>query len=208
MEEKMRSESSVTWWSYLYAMTVSALFLLVVSAPSARGQTVIAILPLGGGQGFYSMAVNPVTNKIYVANGSNLTVIDGATNSTVTIPGAGGALAVNSATNKIYSCTGSNLTVIDGATNSITTVSGAGGGTLEVNPVTNKIYVSGTRPDRLTVVDGATNSTVTIPGVTGRLAVNSVTNKIYVLAIVQVSVNNWTGHVVVIDGATNSTTAT
>ena len=34
------------------------------------------------------MAVNPVTNKIYVANqdSNNVTVIDGATNSTTTVP--------------------------------------------------------------------------------------------------------------------------
>ena len=35
----------------------------------------------------YSVAVNPVTNKIYVANvrSGNVTVIDGATNSTATV---------------------------------------------------------------------------------------------------------------------------
>ena len=35
----------------------------------------------------YAVAVNPVTNKIYVANtgGSNVTVIDGATNATTTV---------------------------------------------------------------------------------------------------------------------------
>ena len=53
------------------------------------------------------MAVNPVTNKIYVANGtsSNVTVIDGATN----IDHHGGgrrptpyAVAVNPVTNKIF----------------------------------------------------------------------------------------------------------
>ncbi len=37
------------------------------------------------------MAVNPVTNKIYVANssGNNVTVIDGATNSTTTVTAVG-----------------------------------------------------------------------------------------------------------------------
>ena len=53
------------------------------------------------------MAVNPVTNKIYVANydSDNVTVIDGATNDTTT--GARRvvrpcAVAVNPVTNKIY----------------------------------------------------------------------------------------------------------
>src|SRR5260370_3785218 len=58
-----------------------------------------------------AVAVNPVTNKIYVANQSfagsqsGETIIDGATNSTntVTDPFAGpNALAVNAVTNKIY----------------------------------------------------------------------------------------------------------
>ena len=73
------------------------------------------------------MAVNPVTNKIYVANySSNVTVIDGATNSTTTV-GAGSnpiAVAVNPVTNKIYvaNYSSNTVTVIDGATNSTTTV--------------------------------------------------------------------------------------
>ena len=50
--------------------------------------------------------MNPVTNKIYVANNAsnNVTVIDGATNSTTTVS-AGSApvsVAVNPVTNKIY----------------------------------------------------------------------------------------------------------
>ena len=52
------------------------------------------------------MAVNPVTNKIYVANQSsdNVTVIDGATNATTTVPPGRSpcAVAVNPVTNKIY----------------------------------------------------------------------------------------------------------
>ena len=56
------------------------------------------------------MAVNPITNQIYVANyGSNtVTVIDGATNNTTTV--AAGtipyAVAVNPNTNKIYVANG------------------------------------------------------------------------------------------------------
>ena len=69
------------------------------------------------------MAVNPVTNKIYVANySSNVTVIDGATNSTTTV-GTGTssyptAVAVNPVTNKIYvlNYNSNTVTVIDGAT--------------------------------------------------------------------------------------------
>jgi YVTN family beta-propeller protein len=49
--------------------------------------------------------VNPVTNKVYVANsGSNsVTVIDGATNDTLTVDAGDGpyAVAVNTVTNKV-----------------------------------------------------------------------------------------------------------
>ena len=51
------------------------------------------------------MAVNPVTNKIYVANdtSNNVTVIDGATNHNHCAAGtAPYAVAVNPVTNKIY----------------------------------------------------------------------------------------------------------
>ena len=66
------------------------------------------------------MAVNPVTNKIYVANcgSSNVTVIDGATNATTTV--AAGtypyAVAVNPVTNKVYVANdgSDNVTVING----------------------------------------------------------------------------------------------
>jgi YVTN family beta-propeller protein len=36
----------------------------------------------------YAVAVNPVTNRVYIANqsSSNVTVIDGATNATTTVP--------------------------------------------------------------------------------------------------------------------------
>ena len=88
-----------------------------------------------------AVAVNPVTNKIYVANRgsrvffciscSNLgsvTIIDGKTNAAITIADPNArfpqAVAVNPATNKIYVANegSSNVTVIDGVNNSIRTV--------------------------------------------------------------------------------------
>ena len=54
----------------------------------------------------YSVAVNLVTNKIYVANysGASVTVIDGATNATSTVPVGTNpvSVAVNPVTNRIY----------------------------------------------------------------------------------------------------------
>ena len=74
-----------------------------------------------------AVAVNPVTNKIYVANSSGtVTVIDGATNTTTTVAAGTApiAVAVNPVTNKIYVANqgSNNVTVIDGATNTTTTV--------------------------------------------------------------------------------------
>jgi DNA-binding beta-propeller fold protein YncE len=174
------------------------------------------------------VAVNPVTNKIYVASG-DVIVIDGATNSTTTIadPDGAEAVAVNPVTNKIYvgnaGTAGStaSVTVIDGATNSTTTVtdpdaSGLSAVAIAVNPTRNKIYVannsiefSGTHPGNITVIDGATNSitTITDPNAVSpnSVAVNSATNKIYVANGGDYpGVNH--GNVTVIDGATNAIT--
>jgi YVTN family beta-propeller protein len=157
--------------------------------------------------------MNPATNKIYVANSSsdNVTVIDGATNSTITVTAGNrpAAVAVNSVTNKIYVANRGQflkggVTVIDGATNSATTDPDANSPrAVAVNPVTNKIYVTNFLSSNITVIDGATNSTTTVTDPNAALpvavAVNSVTNKIYVA-----NVNS--GNVTVIDGATNSTT--
>ena len=69
-----------------------------------------------------AVAVNPVTNKIYVANGgsNNVTVIDGSGSSTATVT-AGTyphAVAVNPVTNKVYVANPAchTVTVIDGGT--------------------------------------------------------------------------------------------
>src|SRR5437899_467378 len=99
----------------------------VMGSLAAHAQTVTATVGVGSEP--YSVAVNPVTNKIYVANGNsdNVTVIDGSSNSTATVSTGSfpSSVAMNPATNKIYVANGisNNVTVIDGATNSTTTVS-------------------------------------------------------------------------------------
>ena len=179
---------------YLAAMATLAALLLTVIPVNAE---TIVCRSIDTGTVPVAMAVNPVTNKIYVV-GSNTTVIDGATNKPTTVPVAGNSLAINPATNKIYVVnTSSDVTmVIDGATNSITRVTvGSSPKAVAVNPVTNKIYVVGSNT---TVIDGATNNTTTVGAGGNSLAVNPATNKIYVA--------NGNGTVTVIDGATNSTT--
>jgi len=90
-----------------------------------------------------------------VANGSDVTVIDGVTNNTVALPIGGPAFspAVDTVTNKVYVSNGSTVTVIDGKTNTTANVTGAAGGAIAVNSVTNRGYVAGN--NSVTVISGA-----------------------------------------------------
>ncbi len=174
-----------------------ALFVLfALHAPTARADTVTTTVSAGTNP--YAVAVNPVTNKIYVANAvsNNVTVIDGATNAATPVSAGSRpvAVAVNPVTNKIYvancgsacAVSGSgngDVTVIDGATNMTTTVSaGSAPIAVAVNPVTNKIYVANGVSNNVTVIDGATNATTPVSAGSNpdAVAVNPVTNKIYV----------------------------
>ncbi|TAF99839.1 MAG: hypothetical protein EAZ43_15085, partial [Betaproteobacteria bacterium] len=155
-----------------------------------------------------AIAVNPVTNKVYVANlnSNDVTVIDGTTNATTTVT-AGTlpyAIAVNPVTNKVYVANfgSNNVTVIDGATNTTTTVAaGTSPVAIAVNPVTNKVYVANQISNNVTVIDGVTNTPtiVTVGTSPYAIAVNPVTNKVYVA-------NQLSYNVTVIDVASNTTT--
>ena len=82
--------NNAAWLSLILAVA-----LLLISARSIHAQTATATITAGTAP--YSVAVNPITNKIYVANQSSasVTMIDGATNATTTV-------AVNTVTNQIY----------------------------------------------------------------------------------------------------------
>jgi DNA-binding beta-propeller fold protein YncE len=81
-----------------------------------------------------AIAVNPVTNKIYVANigdvpsVSTVTVIDGSSDVTAKVPAVAfpDGMAVNPVTNKVYVASwgggGSDVIVIDGTSNADTAV--------------------------------------------------------------------------------------
>ncbi len=184
---------------------VAAFAVLSVLAPVMPGQSVTTHVATGSVPNW--IGINPVTNKMYVANqnSANVTVIDGQTNSTttVTVGNTPDSVAVNPLTNKIYVANGgsNSVTIIDGVTNSTATVAaGAKPFSLAVNPVTNQIYVANVNGNNLTVIDGATNHTTTVATGTApySVAVNPVTNKVYVTNL---NSNNLT----VINGATNST---
>jgi YVTN family beta-propeller protein len=194
------------WTLRRQALGVCCALLLLGWPMCAFSQTAVATV--GVGTRPQVAAVNPVTNKIYVANqGSNtVTAIDGATNTTTTVAVGGSPLsvAVNPVTNKIYVANqgGSTVTVIDGATNTTTTVAaGTSPYSVAVNPVTNKIYVANVNSSSVTVIDGASDTTTTVAAGSEpwSLAVNPETNKIYVA-------NEGSGNVTVIDGTSNTTT--
>jgi YVTN family beta-propeller protein len=185
------------------AFTVFAVVPTTAKADTVSTTITVGILPV-------SVAINPVTNKIYVGNygGNNVTVIDGATNKTTTIPNVHSpfSIAVNTETDRIYVANDANnsVTVIDGATNEPTTIAVPRPFSIAINPATNKIYVSNIIADTVTVIDGATNSvaaTISVGVSPKAIAVNPVTNRIYVA--------NYDGNTVsVIDGSVDSVIAT
>jgi YVTN family beta-propeller protein len=177
----------------------------LILAPALPAQNVTATLNAGTQP--QAVAVNPVTNQIYVAVAQGAAVIDGSTGtvSTVTAGSNPVAVAVNVTTNRIYLVNhlSNSVTVIDGSTNkAIATVTvGTGPVAVAVNSVTNQVYVANRAGSSFTVIDGATNTPTTVslglPGIDpAAVAVNPVTNMIYV-------VEN-AGTVAAIDGSKNT----
>ena len=144
--------------------------------------TVITTIPLGGGP--LDLAVNPVTQKVYVNLDSTVPVIRGTeVLDTVNVGGLNSfnrqqSIAVNPVTNKVYvlndgndtgtgsTDSGSTVYVIDGATDTLSstlTLPVAGVDTAVLNPVTGKVYVtSDISPDKVSVIDSEGLQTVPI----------------------------------------------
>ncbi len=94
---------------------------------AATAQAQIPAQTVFAGQFPNAVAVNPVTNKIYIANSgsNNVTVVDGATNTFTTVNDTHAtspvAIAVNSLTNMVY--------VANSGSNNVSVFSGAMGST-------------------------------------------------------------------------------
>jgi YVTN family beta-propeller protein len=159
-----------------------------------------------------AVAINPVTNKIYVpnANSFNVTVIDGASYQDTTVSDASAqfpaAVAVNPATNTAYVANGNNtVTVITGTTTANVTV-GTTPVAVAVNPVTNLVYVANQGSNNVSVINGTTQevtATISDPNANSpqAIAVNPVTNTVYVS-------NGVSNNVSVFNGTTYVTTLT
>jgi DNA-binding beta-propeller fold protein YncE len=153
-----------------------------------------------------SIAVNPVTNKVYFSTylpvaQTGLFVYDPATLSVTQITsvsaGSLGSVVVNPNTNTIYSIGPSSFQVIDGATNTVTKTISVGGNVavLTLDPGLNRVYVLANTttydggptpvPYGLYALDGATNNlniiatSLSLGGVVGT-AVNPITHKLYI----------------------------
>ena len=131
------------------ALAAGALALAAAGVAPALAQTVGTTIAAGTSP--YRIAINPVTNKLYVTNeaSNDMTVVDARTGTTSTV--AVGArplwLGVNPETNKIYVAQFGNntaaphLVVVNGATNAVSSNVVVGDvGWIAINPVTNKIY--------------------------------------------------------------------
>ena len=142
-----------------------------------------------------AVAVNPATNRIYVASSGTTGVISvirglGETNphtfTALSPPGVGGtakAIALNPVTNKIYAAYSSHIVIVDGATNAMTVIAAPEGPVaVGIDILTNKVYVP-TTSGALYVIDGATNASSTIAITPGAIAVavNPLTHTVYVL---------------------------
>jgi len=158
----------------------------------------------------WKVAINPITNKIYVANWYPTTnyvrAIDGSSNS-VTLINVGPYqrnVAVNTATNKIYVAMNSTtgVRVIDGTNNEVFVFPSISGATdFAFNKATNKIYVS--YYEGVVMIDGATNATteITEHGIqSSAIAFNPNTNHIY-------AVTPASDDVTIVDGTNNSFTS-
>lgn len=163
------------------------------------------------GQEFDGIEFNSVSNRVYTTNnsGSNITVLDGNSNSALTSISVGlhpRDIAVNTKTNKVYvTAENGQVSVIDGSNNTVTATLNVGDARgVAVNSATNRVYVSNGPNNTVTVLDGATNTvvaTVPVGAFPQGIDVNPRTNRIYVA-------NTNSDNVSVISGNTNTVVAT
>ena len=134
------------------------------------------------------LAVNSITNRIYVTHfGNQVSVINGINNrviDTITLAKLENiqGIEVNPLTNRIYVAGSNALGVIDGKTNKVIDTIKVEGKEVDVNPVTNRIYVAGSV---ITIIDGEKNKiidTVMIGSAPIVMEINPATNRYYAVS--------------------------
>jgi YVTN family beta-propeller protein len=141
------------------------------------------------------VAVNPTTNKIYVANefSNTVSIVDGSTDkieATVQVGSFPYSIDVNPLNNRVYVTNrgSDSVSVIDGSTNlKITDVSvGKSPVGIAVNPSLSLAYVTNIESGTVSVIDGITNtisSTIKVGNIPYGIAVNPTTNRTYITNI-------------------------
>jgi YVTN family beta-propeller protein len=173
-------------------------YLLVLLAavslcPQVLGQTIVDTIPVGHAP--TAVAVNTKNNRVYVTNGSDLTVdvIDGSTDAIIaTMPTTNSPtdVAVNAVKNEIWVCESDNggnifVEVFDGSTNTLIKnipITGSGIGRVAVQPHLNRIFVADDSSTSVSVVDGKNKvflTNITVPCLPFGIAANSITNLVY-----------------------------
>ncbi len=124
-----------------------------VSVIDGNTNSLITTIPINfksEGIGLQGIAVNPVTNRIYVSDDNNfaIQVIDGKTNTIIATLTTHRqqflGLAANPKTNEVIAAVdGNEMAVINGSTNAITRIEvGNFNANVAVNPITNRAYVT------------------------------------------------------------------
>jgi hypothetical protein len=200
--------------SFHAKLITAGMLAAVLLSSGARAQVVTGSVTTAADP--YAIAVNPVTNMIYVASITKnvVTVINGATNQTATVNvgAAPVAIDIDTSTNKVFVANqqGSSVTEIDGATNATTTI--ALNGTPEsiaVNSKTHQIwapidtYHGSFSYGAVELIDEASGSVTDIDkGLLPaplEITINPVTDQIYVADLVRYAITT-----TVIDGSDNS----
>jgi YVTN family beta-propeller protein len=191
-----------------------------VEVVNQRTNTPVTTLNIGNNSES-AIAINPVTRKLYVTDGprptensTGLYIVDLNTNTIVGhFPISGvDSMTYSPVTNRVYTLdVFADVWVNDGTTGALIDkiatppqIGSSQAFTITINPVTNRIYIPvETSPGELFVVNANTNAVTTVPlkgDESYFAAVDTLRNIIYV--------SDSAGQVDVLDGATNTETAT
>lgn len=172
----------------------------VVAVIDGRTNTLVAEIPEPGPD-WAGIAVNPVTDTLYVGGGSaaGMLVINGRTNKvTTTIPGVGAwSVAADPAANTIYAAYPGGegfgvVSVIDGQTTTLThSITVQAPVRIATDPLTHLAYATNLYPDNVVVINGRTGKVAASVRVGKQplgIATDPLTNTVYVANIVSRSV--------------------
>jgi YVTN family beta-propeller protein len=182
----------------LHCVLIIVLLLSSLSSPQPTQAAASVLTTIYGLTTMWDMAVDPVSNRIYVVGEGKLNTIDGNTNALLhaplTIANNGKAIAINSVTRRAYiageGSGGGNVLVMDITASPPTLVQtviyGFNPGDVTVNVGANLIYVSGQSSSggRVVRINGTTNAFAGAPYTVGTdpfgLGYNPTNNTLYV----------------------------